>query len=349
MAIFFLKYPAVGVILIPVYRNSYIDFGLFLVKQGMNVIQKAAEIIQEGGLVAFPTETVYGLGADALNPLAVARIFEVKNRPQFDPLIVHVADMRQAEILVVKFPEKALRLAEKFWPGPLTLVLPKSTLVPDIVTSSLPNVAIRVPNHPMALDLIRESGRPIAAPSANAFGAVSPTTAEHVRQSLGGKVDMILDGGPCGIGVESTVISFAGKEPLLLRPGGLPLEEIQTLIGKVGQTAGTESNPSAPGQLLNHYAPRTPLFLDPPSPSLPRDKKIGLLSLKEPVDPTAFAWVEVLSPSGDLREGAANLFAALRRLDEKNLDIILAHPVPQEGLGRAINDRLFKASQKGAG
>ena len=204
----------------------------------MNEIQKAAGIIQEGGLVAFPTETVYGLGADALNPYAVARIFEVKNRPTFDPLIVHVADIRQAEILVLKFPEKALKLIEKFWPGPLTLVLPKAPIVPDIVTSSLPTVAIRVPNHLMALELIRESGRPIAAPSANPFGQVSPTTVDHVRRSLGNKVDMILDGGPCAIGVESTVISFTGKEPALLRPGGVPLEDIQDLIGKVIQAAG---------------------------------------------------------------------------------------------------------------
>lgn len=264
----------------------------------MNDIQKAAEIIQEGGLVAFPTETVYGLGADALNPLAVARIFEVKNRPQFDPLIVHVADMRQAEILVVKFPQKALQLAEKFWPGPLTLVLPKSTLVPDLVTSSLPGVAVRVPNHPLALELIRESGRPLAAPSANPFGGISPTLAEHVRQSLGKKVDMILDGGPCGIGVESTVISFMGKEPVLLRPGGLPLEEIQALIGKVAVEPGASGKPLAPGQLLNHYSPRTPMLLDPPAGSLPPGKKIGLLAFQKPDDPSPYSWVEVLSPGG---------------------------------------------------
>ena len=216
----------------------------------MNEIQKAAGIIQEGGLVAFPTETVYGLGADALNPYAVARIFEVKNRPTFDPLIVHVADIRQAEILVLKFPEKALKLIEKFWPGPLTLVLPKAPIVPDIVTSSLPTVAIRVPNHLMALELIRESGRPIAAPSANPFGQVSPTTVDHVRRSLGNKVDMILDGGPCAIGVESTVISFTGKEPALLRPGGVPLEDIQALIGKVIQAAGSSDKPQSPGDQI---------------------------------------------------------------------------------------------------
>lgn len=312
----------------------------------MNEIQKAAQIIQEGGLVAFPTETVYGLGADALNPYAVAEIFEVKNRPQFDPLIVHVADMRQADILVQKFPDKALKLVEKFWPGPLTVVLPKSPMVPDIVTSSMPTVAIRVPNHPMALELIRESGRPIAAPSANLFGAVSPTTAEHVRKSLGKKVQMILDGGPCGVGVESTIVSFMEKEPMLLRPGGVPLEEIQNLIGQVRVQTTAAEKPLAPGQLPQHYAPRTPLVLDASLENLPEGKKIGLLAFQEPRDPTPFTAVEILSKSGDLREAAANLFAAMRRLDESGLDLIVAHPVPHEGLGRAINDRLYKAGHK---
>ncbi len=312
----------------------------------MNEIQKAAQFIQEGGLVAFPTETVYGLGADALNPYAVAEIFEIKNRPQFDPLIVHVADMRQAEILVTKFPEKALKLIEKFWPGPLTLVLPKSPLVPDIVTSSLPTVAIRVPNHPMALELIRESGRPIAAPSANPFGQVSPTTAEHVRRSLGNKVGTVLDGGPCQIGVESTVISFIDKEPVLLRPGGAPLEDIQALIGQVMIPAKPAGHPQAPGQLESHYAPRTPLLLGVALESLPPGKKIGLLALGKLQDPSPYAAIETLSDHDDLRQAAANLFAAMRRLDEKNLDFILALPVPDQGLGRAINDRLAKASQK---
>ncbi len=297
-------------------------------------------------MVAFPTETVYGLGADALNPYAVAEIFEVKNRPQFDPLIVHVADMRQADILVQKFPALALKLVEKFWPGPLTVVLPKSPMVPDIVTSSLPTVAVRVPNHPLALDLIRESGRPIAAPSANPFGAVSPTTAGHVRNSLGSKVEVILDGGPCSVGVESTIVSFMDKEPVLLRPGGAPLEEIQALIGQVRVQTTAAEKPLAPGQLPQHYAPRTPLVLDESLENLPEGKKIGLLTLREPRDSTPFTAVEVLSYKGDLKEAAANLFAALRRLDEKGLDLLLAHPVPHEGLGRAINDRLYKASHK---
>ena len=311
----------------------------------MNEIQKAAHIIQDGGLVAFPTETFYGLGSDALNPMAVAAIFEAKNRPQFDPLIVHVADLGQAEILVNAFPSKALRLTEKFWPGPLTLVLPKSNLVPDIVTASLKSVAIRVPNHPMALALIREAGRPIAAPSANPFGQVSPTTAEHVRKSLGNKVDMVLDGGPCQVGVESTIISFADAEPALLRPGGVPLEEIEAVIGKVQVPALTGEKPQAPGQLLQHYSPRTPMKFGAVSTS-PTGKKTGLLVFQKIQEGSEFNAVEILSAKGDLREAAANLFAAMRRLDEQGLDLIVAEPLPPHGLGRAINDRLYRASQK---
>ncbi len=312
----------------------------------MSDIQKAAQIIQEGGLVAFPTETVYGLGADALNPYAVAQVFEVKNRPTFDPLIVHVADLRQAEILVQKFPSAALKLVEKFWPGPLTVVLPKSPMVPDIVTSSMPTVAIRVPNHPLALELIRESGRPIAAPSANLFGQVSPTTAEHVRKSFGKKIEMILDGGPCQVGVESTVLSFIDKEPVLLRPGGAPLEEIQALIGPVRVAQKAPGQILAPGQLESHYAPRTPLILAGPQEALPQGQRLGWLGLGKPADPGPFAAVESLSEHQDLREAAANLFAAVRRLDERNLDVIWALPVPDQGLGRAINDRLTKASHR---
>jgi L-threonylcarbamoyladenylate synthase len=311
----------------------------------MNEIQKAAQIIQDGGLVAFPTETVYGLGADALNPLAAAAIFEAKDRPQFDPLIVHVADLGQAEILVNSFPSKALKLVEKFWPGPLTLVLPKSHMVPDIVTASLKSVAIRVPDHPMALALIREAGRPIAAPSANPFGQVSPTTAEHVRRSLGSKVDMVLDGGPCQVGVESTIVSFADAEPTLLRPGGVPLEEIEAIIGKVQIPVLTGQKPPAPGQLLQHYSPRTPLKFEPVS-NVPAGKRTGLLAFQKIPAGWNFQAAEILSAKGDLREAAANLFAAMRRLDEQGLDLIIAEPLPTQGLGRAINDRLYRASQK---
>lgn len=308
----------------------------------MTEIENAARIIQEGGLVAFPTETVYGLGADALNSLAVARIFEVKNRPQFDPLIVHVADLRQAEILVKKLPSRAVQLAEAFWPGPLTLVLEKSSLIPDLVTSSLPTVAFRVPDHPLALGLIRESGRPIAAPSANSFGGVSPTTADHVRQSLGNKVDLVLDGGPCRVGVESTVLSLTGEIPVLLRPGGVSLEELQALLGEVALSQDG-SLPQSPGQLLSHYAPSTPLRFLGQVPSSPLPGKWGLLCFQSHSEAGAFVIEEVLSPAGNLREAAANLFSSIRKLDSLGLDGILALSVPEEGLGRAINDRLRRA------
>ncbi|HVM32328.1 MAG TPA: L-threonylcarbamoyladenylate synthase [bacterium] len=306
-------------------------------------IQKAAQLIQDGALVAFPTETVYGLGADATNPLAVARVFEAKNRPQFDPLIVHVADLRQAEILASRFPKDAMKLAEKFWPGPLTLVLPKGPSIPDLVTASLPSVALRVPRHPVALQLIQESGRPIAAPSANPFGAVSPTTADHVRRSLGDQVDLILDGGPCSVGVESTVVSFTGEKPVLLRPGGLSLEELESVIGKIEVAAHSSSRPQAPGQLERHYAPRTPLSLVEGPPGEIK-KGTGLLWFGPPPFLPSFQAMENLSPQGDLREAAANLFSALRRLDDLGLDLILAVRVPDLGLGRAINDRLKRAA-----
>src|SRR4030043_222025 len=211
------------------------------------LIQHAAEIIRRGGIVAFPTETVYGLGADAFNPLAMARIYEVKRRPYFDPLIVHVANHTDLEKFDKEIPSNAKKLIERFWPGPLTVVLLKKEEIPDIVTAGLPSVAIRMPNHPMALSLIKESKCPIAAPSANPFGYLSPTTAEHVRDTLGDQVDVILDGGPCPVGVESTIVSFLEGGPRLLRPGGGSLEEIESIIGKVEVSPKEEGKPSAPG------------------------------------------------------------------------------------------------------
>ena len=309
-------------------------------------IHRATEIIRQGGIVAFPTETVYGLGADAFNPLAVARIFEVKKRPYFDPLIVHVADPADVKNLVKEIPSNAKKLIEKFWPGPLTVVLLKDENIPDIVTAGLSTVAIRMPNHPMALSLIKESRCPIAAPSANPFGYLSPTTAEHVRDQLGDQVDLILDGGPCTVGVESTIVSFSEGTPRLLRPGGVSLEEIGSIIGKVEIRPVEDDKPSAPGMLPKHYAPRTPIVLDWSAKDAEayRGKRIGFLALKEPKPFLKFIHVEILSKRGDLREGAANLFSAIRRLDALNLDLILAESVPEVGLGRAIMDRLRRAS-----
>jgi len=310
-------------------------------------IHRAAEIIKRGGIVAFPTETVYGLGADAFNPLAVARVFEVKKRPSFDPLIVHVADPADVKKLAKEIPSNAKKLTERFWPGPLTIVLLKEENIPDIVTAGLPSLAIRMPNHPMALALIEESKCPIAAPSANLFGYLSPTTAEHVRDQLGDQVDLILDGGPCPVGVESTIVSFLEEEPMLLRPGGVSLEEIESVIGEVG-TSPSEDRPMAPGMLPKHYAPRTPIVLDRNEKNLDlyKDKNIGLLVFQEPVNNLKLHPTEILSKSGDLREAAANLFAAIRRLDALNLDLIVATPIPEVGLGRAIVDRLRHAASK---
>jgi L-threonylcarbamoyladenylate synthase len=312
------------------------------------VIHRAAEIIKKGGIVAFPTETVYGLGADAFNPLAVARIFEVKRRPYFDPLIVHVANPADVKNLVKEIPSNAKKLIEKFWPGPLTIVLLKEEDIPDIVTAGLPTVAIRMPSHPMALSLIKESKCPIAAPSANPFGYLSPTTAEHVREQLGDQVDLILDGGPCPVGVESTIVSFLKGKPRLLRPGGVSLEEIESIIEKIEISLIEEDRPSAPGMLPRHYAPRTPIVLDWNEKNLDiyKGKKMGLLAFQETENHLRFHSVEVLSKKGDIREAAANLFAAIRRLDALNLDLIVAETIPEIGLGRAIMDRLRRASER---
>jgi L-threonylcarbamoyladenylate synthase len=313
------------------------------------VILKAAEIIRGGGIVAFPTETVYGLGANGYNPLAVARIFEVKRRPSFDPLILHVADPADVRKLVKEIPSSAKKLIERFWPGPVTVVLLKEENIPDIVTAGLPSIAVRMPDHPMALSLIKESKCPIAAPSANPFGYLSPTTAGHVREQLGDQVDLILDGGPCTVGVESTIVSFLDGKPKLLRPGGVSLEEIESAIGEVEIRPIQEDRPSAPGMLSRHYAPRTPIVLDWSEKSLDsyKGRRIGLLAFRKPGTSLKFNHIEVLSKKGDLREAAANLFTAIRRLDDLKLDLILAESVPEVELGRAIMDRLRRATSKG--
>ncbi len=307
-------------------------------------IERAAALIRAGGVVAFPTETVYGLGASAFDALAVARVFELKARPRFDPLIVHFATLTEVESLAASFPRAAQKLAEQFWPGPLTLVLPKHPIVPDIVTAGLASVAIRQPDHPVALALIRAAGVPIAAPSANQFGRTSPTTAAHVDEQFDERLELILDGGSCRVGVESTIVSFVGPTPVLLRPGGVPLEDIEAAIGPVAMSASEGEGPLAPGQLPNHYAPRTPLMIREVFDSQPGAERIGLLSFRRPLDSAGLAAVEILSEQGDLREAAANLFAAIRRLDALRLDLIIAEPVPEAGLGMAIMDRLRRAS-----
>ncbi len=310
-------------------------------------IERASEIIRDGGLVAFPTETVYGLGADGLNPIAVAKIFESKKRPTFNPLILHIADKNNLTKLVHINDERIERLIDKFWPGPLTLVLPKHEIVPDIVTSGNSTVAVRMPNHSVALELIKKCGTPIAAPSANKFGNLSPTEASHVYKSLGDTVDMILDGGKCSVGVESTILQFTGENVLLLRPGGLSVEEIENEIGKVKSVTKFSIRPNSPGQLLHHYSPSIPLyFLTQENLEKYTDKKIGVLFFSSVNIKHNFTSIKILSEKGDMKEAAANLFKHLHDLEKEEIDLILAEPIKEEGLGRAIMDRLKKGTNR---
>ncbi|MBZ5495498.1 MAG: threonylcarbamoyl-AMP synthase [Acidobacteriia bacterium] len=311
-------------------------------------IEEAAAVIRQGGLVVFPTETVYGLGADACDPLAVARVFEVKQRPRMDPIIVHVSSPVSAQ-LYGRFPEEAGLLLQRFWPGPLTVVVPKTGLVPPIVTAGLDTVAIRMPAHPAALALIHAAGRALAAPSANIFGCISPTEARHVAAQLSDHVDLILDGGPCVVGVESTVLSLAGAVPRILRVGGVSLEALREILGRLEWSTNPQGRPEAPGQLTRHYATRTPMEIlkaDDRRAEPRPGERVGLLSLIAQKDAKRYAAVEVLSQSGDLREAAANLFAALHRLDTLHLDRLVAHPVPEHGLGIAIMDRLRRCAAR---
>lgn len=315
-------------------------------KAGRKTIQKAAAAIKRGGVVAFPTETVYGLGADGLDPEACARIFEIKGRPRFDPLILHESSPARARRLFSRIPRAAVKLMDKFWPGPLTLVLPKARSVPAIVTAGLKTVAVRVPANAHALALIKAAGRPIAAPSANSFGRLSPTTAAHVKRQLGDGPDIILDGGKTHIGVESTIITFRGGRPVLLRPGGLPLEEIEKVAGKaVPPGRPGEKTPPAPGCLKKHYAPQARLkLIAPGAPVRPSRAAAYLAFSRKPAGD--WAAVKVLSRSGDLREAAAALFGALHRLERSGAGLIYAEKVPPHGLGRAIMDRLRRAAAR---
>jgi L-threonylcarbamoyladenylate synthase len=327
------------------------------------LIARAAGILRAGGIVAFPTETVYGLGAHAFDERAVARVFEAKGRPWFDPLIVHVASVGEVGRVAAEFGPLAQSLFERFAPGPLTLVLPKRPEVSDLVTAGLPSVAVRIPDHPIAQALLRAADFPICAPSANRFGRISPTTAPHVTEQLAGAIDLVLDGGPCRVGVESTVLALTGDKPVLLRPGGVTLEEIEEAIGPVARetpgAAPLSAGAAAPGMLPAHYAPRTPLVViraelllatlsstgNWPAETAART---GILAFQQaPANAERFAAVEVLSPAGDLREAAARFFAALRRLDAAGLAQIMAEPFPDVGLGRALNDRLSRAAHSG--
>jgi L-threonylcarbamoyladenylate synthase len=312
-------------------------------------IDAAATLLKRGELVAIPTETVYGLAGNALDEHAITRIFEAKNRPAFDPLIVHVPDLTAAELYVEEIPAEARQLAEKFWPGPLTILLKKREQISDLVTAGLPTVGIRCPRHPLTRKLLMAIDFPLAAPSANPFGYVSPTSAEHVNEQLGSKIPYILDGGRCKIGIESTIVDLSGKQPVILRKGATTAEEIGQVLGKpVELAAHSSSRPSAPGQLQTHYATRVPLRLVsiPEELSYVDKKKTGVLSFRKRYSGFEAGHHKVLSPSGKLDEAARNLFQYLRELDKKPIDLILAEELPEEGLGRAINDRLRRAAEK---
>jgi len=309
-------------------------------------LDTAARFLADENVVAIPTETVYGLAGRIDSEKAIRKIFEVKNRPFTDPLIVHVADVPSVETLVTHFPPLARKLMEAFSPGPLTILLPKSDLVSDLVTNGSPLVAIRIPNHPLALALLKQVEIPLAAPSANPFGGISPTTAQHVQEGLGLKIPYILDGGSCEVGVESTIIQIVRDDQIkVLRQGGIPEEEL-ALFAELVREENPEK-PVVPGSMLSHYAPVKPLFLESDSrtESLLPDTT-GVLAFDSYLDGIPQANQILLSPSGNLKEAAQNLFQSLHRLDSMPVTSIVAVLLPETGLGKAVNDRIFRASQK---
>ena len=320
-------------------------------RQIEDAIEAAVYLLGGGFPVALPTETVYGLAAWATNPDAVLRVFNVKDRPKFDPLIVHLPDAGWLDgVAAIPKSDRPLvdRLVRKFWPGPLTLVLPKKELIPDVVTGGLETVAVRISSHPIFQSVVQAFGQPLAAPSANRFGRISPTTAQHVMEELGGKIHLVVDGGPTMHGVESTVITLREQNIWILRSGPVTAEDLRPFADEVA-VANRSALPNAPGQLKSHYAPKTPLKLLRPDerPAGDPKRRVGLLAWCSDDDARGFNPVEILSRTGDLREAAASLFSKMRLLDSAGLDLIVAEQVPEEGLGIAINDRLRKAAGRG--
>jgi L-threonylcarbamoyladenylate synthase len=311
-------------------------------------IELAAAFLRQEAVIGMPTETVYGLAGNAFSPKAVASIFAIKQRPAFNPLILHIPGIDALDDVVKDIPETATELMRRFWPGPITLLLPKRPAVPDTVTAGKPTVAVRVPAHPMALALLRTTGFPLVAPSANPFGSISPTRAIHVAEYFDGLIPLVLDGGECPRGVESTIVGFPNGEPVVYRLGAISLEAIEAITGPVRVLKIAEAVPDAPGMLLRHYAPRTPLMLADNAreealkhPNL----NIGILTFDAPVDTGFETHQEVLSPAGSDEIAAAALYDALHRLDRLGLDLIIAQRFPDEGLGRTINDRLLRGAR----
>ncbi|MCB0513957.1 MAG: threonylcarbamoyl-AMP synthase [Bacteroidetes bacterium] len=319
-----------------------------MAKIGSN-IEKAADWLKKGSVVSIPTETVYGLAANALNETAVLQIFDIKKRPSFDPLIVHIASINEIEKYTLSFPHTLKPLADLYMPGPLTLLLPKKSIIPDLVTSGLDQVAIRIPKHPLTLALLSALDFPLAAPSANPFGYISPTSTAHVNQQLGKQIPYILDGGDCSIGIESTIIGVENDEIILYRLGGLSLNAIESVVGKVQININQSSNPKSPGQIKSHYAPKKPFYIGDIQELIYqfRDKKVGIISFGKNANFKQQNIVEYnLSLVGDTYEAAQNLFGTMRILDNSAIDIIVTDYLPETGLGLAINDRLQRAAAK---
>jgi len=310
----------------------------------VEAIERAVAVLSAGGVIAFPTETVYGLGADTFNPYAVAKIFEIKRRPRFDPLIVHICNKNSVLDIVENVPSLAARIADRFWPGPLTIILKKQNRIPDIVTAGLPTVGVRMPSHPGAHELIKALGRPIAAPSANPFGYISPTKVTHVVKSFKDNVPVVLDGGDSQFGIESTIISIHDDKVIVHRHGAIPIEEIRAMGISIEEKKGNDMC-EAPGELPYHYAPIKPLVIvNSIEEVLVQDSSfLGFIERKKK---PASRYIRYLTQDGDLREAAANFFSHLIDLDKEDVDIIYAERIPENGLGRAMMDRLKKAARK---
>lgn len=314
-----------------------------------NNINIAIEALNSDKVVAIPTETVYGLAGNAFNEKAIHQIFELKKRPHYNPLIIHIESIKYLEKVAIRIPAIAYRLATHFWPGPLTLILKKHPSIPDLVTSGKDTVGIRVPNHPLALALLQNIPFPLAAPSANPFGSISPTTAEHVDSYFKDDLEVILNGGPCEKGIESTIIGFEGNEPILYRHGSIAIEEIEKITGTLKVKNNNDINPLSPGMLSRHYAPSTPTYLTNNPAELKKyfeGDKIGMLVFQKKIKDDSIIHQEILSEKGDINIAAQSLYAALHRLDNAGLDIIIAEKLPDEGIGKTINDRLQRAVKK---
>jgi len=317
-----------------------------MAETGQDLFQ-AAEWLRKGELVAIPTETVYGLAANAFDAIAVSKIFAVKNRPSFNPLILHTSKIERVYQFVQHIPDKLKALAEKFWPGPLTLLLQKKEVVPDLVTAGLPTVAVRIPGHPLTLQLLDSLQFPLAAPSANPFKYISPTTPLHVDQQLGDKIPYILDGGPCKVGIESTIVGVEQNEIVVYRLGGIDLESLQASLNENFRIKPiSSSQPSSPGMLRQHYSPNKKIIIGDPRELIKSHPalEVGILAFKNKVEGVKAEHQVILSSDGNLAEAATALFAALRHLDKLPITVIFAELLPEHGLGRAINDRLKRAS-----